>query len=143
MEDNQVQVVNTFTGEVFNFEWESREQLKDVHIQLEALYKAIERAMKKTKAQLEAELGDNEQLEFMDGTQLKRFYRNTVTFRKEVVASYLDGDQLDVVTKVDNAALKTLVKELVQEGQLEKGAWDDMEKNADVKSTPYVRVIKK
>jgi hypothetical protein len=139
---NQIQVVNTFTGEVLEFQYKNIQELKDAFVNLEAFKAAIERAHKKMKADLEFAMGDDEQVDFADGSRLKRFYRTSYTYNKEVVGKYLDADQLDLVTTVNGTALKSLIKELNANNSLPEGAWSDIELSAEQVTTEYVRLLK-
>lgn len=141
---NSITVVNTFTGEVTQFDYANIDQLKSAYLELESYAKTIDRAMKKMKADLEHALGNDDRIDFGDGWALKRFNRSTYEYRKEVVGKYLDPDQLDVVTKIDGVALKTLLKELNTDPAtaLPNGAWADIEQSAHAKHSEYVRLIK-
>lgn len=139
----KTQVVNTLTGEITEFEYTNIDELKSKYLELDSYAKTIDRAMKKMKADLEFALGDDERIDFTDGWALKRFNRATKEYRKEVVAKYLDDDQLDVVTKIDGTALKTLLKDLTAAGAgLPGGAWQEIEESAHTKNSEYVRLIK-
>ena len=139
---NKISVVNTLTGEVLDFEYNNLYELKDQYVELEALKAAIDRAHKKMKLDLEFAIGEDEQVDFPDGYRLKRFHRTSYTYKKSVVAKYLDEDQLDLVTQVNGTALKTLVKDMNERGELPEGAWSDIEQSADMVNSEYVRLFK-
>ncbi len=139
----KVTVTDTITGEIRDFEYTTVADLKDRWLEIDALAKAVDRAQKKLKAELEFALGDDEVIDFPDGYKLKRQYRTTYTYDKGVVANYLDEDALDVVTKIDGTALKALVKEMVDRGDIMPGAWKDIESSATGKTSSFVQVVKK
>lgn len=139
---NDISVVNTHTGEVIEFHYENIQQLKDAYVEMDALLAAFTRAHKKMKQDLEFALGDDEEAQFSDGYRLKRFYRTSYTYRKDVVSKYLDADQLDMVTSINGTALKSMIKELNKDGHLPDGAWADIEGSADQTTSDYVRLLK-
>lgn len=139
---NSIQVVNTFTGEVTQFDYTNIDQLKNVYLELKAMKDTLDRAEKKMKADLEYALGNQDQVDFADGYRLKRQYRTTKQYRKEVVAKYLDEDQMDVVTKVDGVALKALIKELNEEKALPAGAWQEIDETAISNTSSFIQFIK-
>ncbi len=143
MPNDKVQVVNTLTGEVYDFEWENIDRLRGVYQETQAMLKSFERAADKMKVALNEFLGDQDEYEFSDGAKLKRYYPQRSELRKEDVAKYLDADQLDLVLHVNTTEVKVIFTEMVERGELPSGAFRDIESTAHTKpTTPYIRIIK-
>lgn len=143
LQQDKVQVVNTLTGEVYDFEWETVDQLRAAYQETDAMLKSFERASKKMKAALEAFLGNEEEYIFPDGAKIKKYYPQRMELRKEDVAKYLDADQLDLVLHVSTSEVKDLFAEMVDRGELPKDAFKDIESSAYKKpASPYIRIIK-
>lgn len=143
LQQDKVQVVNTLTGEVYDFEWETVDQLRASYQELQSMQKSFDRAAKKMSLALTAFLGDEDEYIFPDGAKLKRYYTQRKELRKEDVAKYLDADQLDLVLHVSTTEVKELFAEMVDKGELPKDAFADIESNALVKpGASYVRIIK-
>lgn len=139
---NSLQVVNTLTGEITQLDYKNIFELKNAMLEIDAWKKAIEKAERQLKADLEYAMGDDEVVEFPDGYRAKRYYNTRYEYKKEIVAKYLDADQLDLVTKIDGVALKSLVKDMSDDHSIEPGAWADIEASADRKNSSYIRIIK-
>lgn len=143
IEAGKASVVNTFTGEVYDFEWDTVDTLKNAYLEIKSMKDSIDRAIKKMGVALEEFLGTDEEYLFPDGMRLKRYYRVTKEMRREDVAKYLDADQLDLVMRVHSPSVKEMFAELVNRGELPKDAYKDVENNSIQKSsTTYIRVIK-
>ncbi len=140
---DKVSVVNTLTGEVYDFEWENIDQLRSSYQELDSMIKSMERALAKMKTVLADFLGDEEEYIFPDGAKIKRYYRNSLELRKEDVGKYLDADQLDLVLHVNTAEVKELFIEMVERGELPRGAFKSISETAIVKpGATYIRIIK-
>lgn len=141
--NGSIQVVNTLTGEITQFDYKNVDELKNAYLEIESMFKTIERAMKKMKGELEVALGEQPYIDFADGYRLKKFQTTRYEYDKAVVAKYIkDADMLDLVTKIDGTALKTLWKELVEQDAVEPGAWNEIERFAKASYSEYVRLIK-
>lgn len=139
----KAQVVNTFTGEVIEVDWSSAEQLRDAFKQAKAFEEALKRMRAKIAESVDALIGDDEQYDFGDGFKFMRIQSNTYRYPREVVAQYLDEDQLALVTEVNPRKLKDLVVQLVKEHQIEDGVWKSIEAGAEVTpKRPYVKLEK-
>lgn len=140
---SSIKVVNKQTGEYQEYEYQNSFELKQLYDNLQEQKKSIERALEKVKAELGKEIPEDEPVTFPDGSTAKWMSTPRYDYPKEVVAKYLDPDQLDVVTKVDGTKLKTLVKEMVDKQELPAGAWEDIMNHADTQYTkPFVRIEK-
>jgi hypothetical protein len=143
LKKDSVQVVNTLTGEVYDFEWESIDKLRLAYQEIQSMMKAFDRAAKKMNVALTEFLGDEDEYIFPDGAKLKRYFVSRVELRKEDVAKYLDADQLDLVLHVSTSEVKEMFAEMVDKGELPKGAFSDIESTAYKKpASPYIRIIK-
>lgn len=140
---DKVSVTNTLTGEVYDFEWENIDQLRNAYQELDSMLKSMDRATKKMKVALTDFLGDTDEYVFPDGAKIKRYYTTRKELRKEDVAKYLDADQLDLVLQVNTSAVKEIFTEMVDRGELPLDAYKDVDSNAIVKSgASYIRIIK-
>lgn len=137
---DKVTVVDTYTGEVLDFEWSNPTELRTAHERLKALEDAIGRARKKIQVAEDELLGDEDRFDYGDGYQFIRIAGMMKKYRPEVVKQYLDEDQFSLVIDVNGKRLKDLLAELVKEGNAPQGAWTDIEANADV--TPKKAYIK-
>lgn len=136
-------VVNTLTGEVTQYDYDSPDQLRDYIIEIDSYIKTLERLKSKLKHQLEEAL-TAEEYEFKDGSRVKWVRGETIEYSKSAVFKYItDEDQRDIITKIDPTALKALVKELNKDGALPAGAWKDIEDNSTHKAKkPYILFAK-
>lgn len=138
---NQIKVVNTITGEVLELPVDSMEQMATAYIQLKGLEGVIKRLKTKLNERMLVGLGEAKAMELPDRSRIVRVEQLMRTYDKSVVAQFLDADQMEIVTKIDATALKTLMKELVDEGIAPKGAWKAIEDSAETKpKKPYVIV---
>jgi hypothetical protein len=143
LQKDKAQVVNTLTGEVYDFEWETIDQLRAAYQELQSMMKAFDRAAKKMNVALVEFLGDEEEYIFPDGAKLKRYYTTRMELRKEDVGKYLDADQLDLVLHVNTTEVKQIFAEMVDKGELPKDAYKDIEESAFKKpGASYIRIIK-
>lgn len=139
----KVTVVDTLTGEVTDFKWSTPLEMKNIYLQINNQIAAFERAKKKVAAHMDAFLGDQDRHDFGDGYELMRISRATRKYPREVVAQYLDEDQLALVTDVSGTKLKDLIKKLAAENQLQPGTWKAIEEKAEITmSKPYVKLQK-
>lgn len=139
----KVTVVDTFTGEVLDFEWSSAGELRVAHERLKALEDAIGRARAKLQLAEDELLGEEQTYDFGDGVQFIRIASATKKYRPEVVKQYLDEDQFSLVIDVNGKKLKDLLAELVKEGRAPHGAWKDIEEKAEVTPRkPYIKLEK-
>ncbi len=143
LQKDKVSVVNTLTGEVYDFEWETVDQLRSAYQEVDSMLKSFTRAAAKMKVLLDEFLGIDEEYIFPDGAKLKRYYTTSKELRKEDVAKYLDADTLDLVLHVSTTEVKELFAEMVDRGELPKDAYKDIEASAHIKpGATYVRIIK-
>ncbi len=143
LQKDAAQVVNTLTGEVYDFEWETIDQLRSAYQELDSMLKSFERAKKKMNVALVEFLGDEEEYIFPDGSKIKRYYTTRMELRKEDVSKYLDADQLDLVLHVSTTEVKEMFAEMVDKGELPKDAYKDIESTAFKKpGASYIRIIK-
>lgn len=142
LDPGQVSVVNTLTGEVYDFQWDNIDTLRNAYQAIDATMKAFDRAKKKMTVALQSALGDNDEYIFPDGAKIKRYQREMIELRREDLAKYLDADQLDLVLHVNTREVKDLFTELVERGELPSGAFEDVKSTAFIKlSEPYIRII--
>lgn len=140
---DKAQVVNTLTGEVYDFEWETIDQLRSAYQEIDSMLKSFERAKKKMSTVIAEFLGDEEEYIFPDGAKIKRYYTTRMELRKEDVGKYLDADQLDLVLHVSTTEVKEMFAEMVDKGELPKDAYKDIENTAFKKpGASYIRIIK-
>ena len=138
-----VTVVDTLTGEVRKFTWKTPLDMKNVYLQINAEINALERAKAKVAARMDLFLGDEDRHDFGDGYELVRVQGVRKRYLREVVAEFLDEDQLSLVTEVNGTKLKALLKSLVEENQLKPGTWQAIESRAEVTpNKPYVKLQK-
>lgn len=143
VEPGTVKIVNKTTGEILEFAWETLQELKTVYLQLSSLESVIKGSKKKMRNVLDKALGEEEKYDFGDGYTLIRVAPQMKEYPTYIVAKYLDADQLDLVTKIDNKKLEEIIKELVESNSLEPGAWQDIQDNAEIKPIkPYVKIQK-
>lgn len=138
-----IKVVNKQTGEYIEYEYDNIDDLKIIYDELYEQKKLTERAINKVKDAIGERVSEDEPYQFADGFTARWMTLPRYEYPKEIVAKYLDPDQLDIVTKVDGTKLKTIIKEMVDRKELEAGAWEHIMSSADVKiSKPYVRIDK-
>lgn len=143
LQQDKTQVVNTLTGEVYDFEWQTIDQLRSAYQEIQSMMKAFERAAKKMNIAIADFLGDEEEYIFPDGAKIKRYYTTRMELRKEDVGKYLDADQLDLVLHVNTTEVKEMFAEMVDRGELPKDAYKDIEGSAFKKpGASYIRIIK-
>jgi hypothetical protein len=143
IKQDKVQVINTLTGEVYDFEWENIDQLRRSYQELDSIQKSFDRAIGKMKVALNNFLDKDDEYIFPDGAKIKRYYTTRKELRKDDVAKYLDADQLDLVLQVNSTAVKEIFAEMVDRGELPLDAYEDVENNAIIKSgASYIRIIK-
>lgn len=136
-------VVNTLTGEVYDFAWETIDQLRSAYQEIQSMQKAFDRAAKKMNVALTEFLGNEDEFVFTDGAKLKRYYTQRKELRKEDVAKYLDADTMDLVLHVNTTEVKQLFAEMVDKGELPKDAYKEVDENAFVKpGASFIRIIK-
>jgi len=136
-------VTNKKTGEVRTIEWSNPQEMKAAYISLSEEIKTLEWAKQRVSEAMDRFLGDQEMYDFGDGYELKRISRASKRYPKEVVGEYLDADQLDLVTEVSGTKLKSLIKQLAEENQLQPGTWKAIESRAEITmSKPYVKLQK-
>lgn len=140
---DKVQVVNTNTGEVSEYEWTNTTEMRSVYQQIKAQIDALERAKRKVADKMDEFLGKEDRFDFGDGFELVRIHSAIKEYPVGVVRQYLDEDQLDLVLRVDGKKLKDLLADLVKQNAAPPGAWKDIEAHAEVKpKRPYVKVQK-
>jgi hypothetical protein len=137
------QVVDTFTGEVFDFTWKDAGELRTAFERAKALEEAVKRAREKIQLACQDFLGDEEYYDFGDGLKFMWIAQSTKRYAREVVARFLDEDQMALVIDINGTRLKELLAALVKENRAPKGAWKTIEANAEITPRkPYVKLEK-
>ena len=136
------QVVDTSTGEVFDFVWETPHQLRESFERAKKLEEAAKRAREKIQAAVQDFLGDEDTFDFGDGSKFMWVRSTTKKYSRFVVAKYLGEDDMELVSDINSKKLKDLLAQMVKDGSsLPPGAWDDIETNAEVTyRKPYVKL---
>jgi hypothetical protein len=141
--DRHLEITNTLTGEIFIFEWKDPLSLRMVYQEVASLITALGVAKERLLRAMDETLGDEDEFNFGDGYTMKRIVSFTTKYPREVVAKYLDEDQLSLVTDVNPTKLKELIKQLADEQKLEPGAWKAIESEAEkTPKKPYIKVLK-
>lgn len=145
-----VQVVNTFTGEILEFEWKDMPSFAAAWNDLQQMEKAIARARGKMAATIMKVLADTEAGRLdAPGGKFIMVRREDKQLDPAVVSKYLDEDQLDLVIdkRINMGRLKEMVIGLVETGKFPAGAWDDIQENmihkTDDQGNPKVTVYPK
>jgi hypothetical protein len=136
-------VVDTYTGEVFDFAWKNAGELRIAFERAKKLEEAVKRAREKIQTACQEFLGDEEFYDFGDGFKFMWIASSTKRYPREVVAEFLDEDQLALVIDINGKRLKELLAALVKENRAPKDAWKTIEANAEIMPRkPYVKLEK-
>jgi hypothetical protein len=129
------------TGEILELEYKNEDDLIKLYNEYYLQKKNIEATLDKIKEAIGENIPEDQPHQFFDGSVARWMRLPRYEYPKEVVAEYLDPDQLDVVSKIDGTKLKSVVKELAERNEIEAGAWDRIMQNAEVKySKPFVKI---
>lgn len=135
--------INTYTGEVLELTFDNLEDAESAYLEIHNVLTSLERMKKKALSFIDEKLGDRDSYEFPDGYKAVRISGSRKSFRKDIVAKYLDPDQLDLVLDVNGKRLKDLMAEMVSDGSAPAGAWKDIDANAnETPIKPYIKIAK-
>lgn len=113
-----VQVVNTRTGEVHEWDITTDEQMAMTYDELTGLEGAIKRAKDKIKAKVIDRMGMDDHLDVNYTYQFKVVPRSTYEYYLPELRKWFDEDTLDVILKADTKKTDQLIKDFVESGNL-------------------------
>ena len=136
--------VDPTTGEVWHLTWASPDEAKAAWEQLTALQKNTDRAVKTIKKQFEDYLSqtDREDMHFNDGETVRRVGRATRKYSKLILREYLNEDEMDLVTAPVNTLVKDMILDKTNRGELEPGAFRQIEDTADISYSYSMQIVK-